>query len=659
MLSVNNLDRREASVGDLDPTIPSTMSHSGQTVIRGLTDVEELPNQSPDNLDSLDNLDDGADHSTQSDNYVPNSFDFALLLNQTAERDGTGLTLEVPATNTVNDITALCARSTAVGTSAQSRFILVPSDPATPGYNALYLNNQKLHSKGTEADGVEIRRHVITENQQAIPQTAPRSPDSPKWSDPIVSTPASPWDVSPGPVSQESDKMEIDGAAGSPADSGRSWNESTPAPETPFLNPTISYPTPGSNPPATPIPEKERIDYTIAFSPSKTGAAGVPVNSSRFYPDVVNDHDPMSTSTTEDDLGDEEMESILEDVDQFLRNSTDMPNMTLETELQIPARVGESSGDPHPGDGYVTESAVSDSTVSNLALASASSASSTANVLSPISFQTNDDVGSGYSKNRKRKRTAEVDDPTARRTSHNANSPCDSIQAVASQSSLLADNEDLVVSDDLSSLSSTPGSPLEPADPSATQEPSPLDVTFSSLTERERSQVRDTGDHLLIPDFSKFLERHSQRWFASGFWSGATWKINQTSSMNSSPDRAGLINYLVTLQNEDEMQYLRLLVSRVLLFLLHEREIECERRNGTADTALKQSATNNLCHTGGLSGLEKRRKKKSFHNNKRIGEYWWWCVRFFGPSFLLRCSRAAAKKMLVRLFRGNKPVVAD
>ncbi|KAJ5288108.1 hypothetical protein N7478_003794 [Penicillium angulare] len=193
--------------------------------------------------------------------------------------------------------------------------------------------------------------------------------------------------------------MEIDGAAGSPADNGRSWNESTPTPETPFLSPTNSYSTPGSNPLATPVPEKERIDYTV------------------------------------------------------------------------------------------TESAVSHATVSELALASASSASSPANVLSPVSRQADDDVGSGHSKNRKRKRTADVDDPTARTASQNATSPYDRIQAAASQLSLLADDEDLVVSDDLSSLSSTPGSPLlEPADPGAIQEPSPLDVTFSRLTEREISK---------------------------------------------------------------------------------------------------------------------------------------------------------------------------
>ncbi len=36
-------------------------------------------------LDNLDNQGDGADTSTQSGNQVPNNFDFALLLHNTAE----------------------------------------------------------------------------------------------------------------------------------------------------------------------------------------------------------------------------------------------------------------------------------------------------------------------------------------------------------------------------------------------------------------------------------------------------------------------------------------------------------------------------------------------------------------------------------------------
>lgn len=529
-----------------------------------------------------------------------------------------------------------------------------------------------------------------------VSQTASRSSseDIPESLDLGVSTAASSCDVPVGAMSAQSDEMEIDGVAEAHADNNKSWNESLPArEETPILNPTHSYPTPQSNPPETPIPAKGRIEYSATFSPSKMTQPEVlspcssasPTDSSacanmgsasdasksastglnhpsfedhsngsrlqNFHPDPERDHNPAFAA--EDDLGDEEIKSILEDAYEFLQDSSDMPNVNSEIQPRAPAGVEESPEDSHPGDGYVTDAADSE-----IALASGLPPSYPDNVLSPASRQMDDDIGAGgYSKSRKRKHTPETDDPAARRASHSSTLPTGGIQA-ASQSSLRADDEDLAVCDDLSSFSSSSESPLhEPADHSLTHEPSPLDVTFSKLTERERSQVRSTGDHLLMPDFPIFLERHSRHWFASGFWNGATWNINQTSSTNSSPDRAGLISYLVTLQNEDEMQYLRLLISRVLLFLLYEREIECERKRGTAATALKQTATNNLCDTSGLSGLDKRKLKKSFHNNKRLGEYWWWCARFFGPSFLLRCSREAVKKMLVPVFLGKKIAV--
>ncbi|KAJ6016369.1 hypothetical protein N7540_010960 [Penicillium herquei] len=683
----------KASARDTGPTLPSTTPQSDQTgipelpVIEGQLDHLLIPvtnenerrihDLSEKQTQALDNLDNSADTSKQSGGHVPNEFDFALLSNQAAEPGNTGLLLEISAINAVN-LSTIRAGSTAVGISAEARSTPAPSDNVTTGYNVLELNAQTSHPKATAVDGFGRRCHMSIEREQVVPKTTSKSTseDSPEWSDVGVSTATSPGDDSVGAVSEELDEMEIDGPAGAFTESNKSWNDFSRArEETSILNPTHSYPTPGSDSPATPIPAEECIESHASFSPSETakqefilpcspaspadnsacGNTGSAPNASNLastgqnrpsfgvlqdcYPDLERDHN--STFATEDDLGDKEIESILEDAYEFLKDSSDIPNLNSATEPKTPARAGESPEDSQLEDGPATDAAVSE-----LALASVVPPTCSTNIISPASCQTDDDVGVGYSKNRKRKRTPEADDPETRRASPNSTLPNGSIQATASQSSLLVDDEDLVVSDDLSSLSSCPGSPPpEPADYTATQEPSPMDVTFSTLTERERSQVRRTGDHLLMPDFSRFLEQHSRHWFTSGFWNGATWKINKTSRTNSPPDRAGLISYLVTLQHEDEMQYLRLLVSRVLLFLLYEREIECERRHGTAVTALKKTATNNLCHTSGLSGLEKRKIKKSFHNNKRIGECWWWCVRFFGPSFLLRCSREAAKKM--------------
>ncbi|KAJ5472088.1 hypothetical protein N7539_008657 [Penicillium diatomitis] len=372
---------------------------------------------------------------------------------------------------------------------------------------------QNLYAKATDVDGTGTQRHLSTDNQQAVPrtevpgaevpdissslsnkgppsgmvgQTASRSSSEviPKMSDLVVSTATSPCDVSVGAVSAELDEMEIDGVAGARADNNKFWNESLPPrEEIPSLNPTHSYPTPQSNPPETPIPEKRRIEYSKNF-PSKTvqrevlsscspasptdGSAGANIGSASEASKSVSTG--YKHPSVEDDMGDEEMESILEDAYKFLKYRSVLPNSNSETEPSTP-RVRESPEDSHPGDEYVTDTAVSE-----LARASVLSPSSPANEASPAPRQTDDHVGvAGNSKNRKRKRTPETDDPTARRASQNSTLSNGSIQAAALQSSLLvADDEDLAISDALSSLgSSSAGSPLLEPDHSPTPEPTP------------------------------------------------------------------------------------------------------------------------------------------------------------------------------------------
>ena len=110
------------------------------------------------------------------------------------------------------------------------------------------------------------------------------------------------------------------------------------------------------------------------------------------------------------------------------------------------------------------------------------------------------------------------------------------------------------------------------------------------------------------------------------------------------------MTYLLDLQNESDTYDVKLRTARVSLFLFFKREIICERQRGTANTALKRNAVRKLCNSRGLGLAEKRKLHKSFHNEKKIGEYWWWCVSFFGPSFLLRCSKEAGKKIVSHTF---------
>jgi hypothetical protein len=197
--------------------------------------------------------------------------------------------------------------------------------------------------------------------------------------------------------------------------------------------------------------------------------------------------------------------------------------------------------------------------------------------------------------------------------------------------------------------------PSKPTSPSPTESAEDMDDTqseysdiwkaFPRITSRQRVQVKRTGDRLLFDDIATFLEQHSGNWKVSGFWNGPVWNIATSSKFSPGPDRAGLMTYLLDLQNDSDIYDFKLRIARVSLFLFFEREIICERQRGTANTALKRNAVSKLCNSKGLGSAEKRKLHKSFHNEKKIGEYWWWCVSFFGPSFLLRCSKEAGKKM--------------
>lgn len=79
-----------------------------------------------------------------------------------------------------------------------------------------------------------------------------------------------------------------------------------------------------------------------------------------------------------------------------MKGSSDKPSLDSETKPKNSAQARESPKDTYPGDAAVLE----------LVLLSNLSPSYAANVPSPASHKADDDVGvSGYSENRKRKRT--------------------------------------------------------------------------------------------------------------------------------------------------------------------------------------------------------------------------------------------------------------
>jgi hypothetical protein len=177
------------------------------------------------------------------------------------------------------------------------------------------------------------------------------------------------------------------------------------------------------------------------------------------------------------------------------------------------------------------------------------------------------------------------------------------------------------------------------------QLPDQIRLAFSKLPPQKIAEVQRIGNQLFLRDFDLFLEKYSGIWKASGFWKAPSWNASKSSNHLLQPNRAGLMTYLVGLHNESDVHDVKLRIARVSLFLFFEREVKSERHRGVAETSLKRNAVSNLCNSKGLGAVEKRKLHQTFNSEKKIGEYWWWCTCYFGPSFLLRCSREAGKKM--------------
>lgn len=176
-------------------------------------------------------------------------------------------------------------------------------------------------------------------------------------------------------------------------------------------------------------------------------------------------------------------------------------------------------------------------------------------------------------------------------------------------------------------------------------EPDVLESLCSRLNSQQLSEVQRIGDRLHSIDLVALLEKYSRTWKVSGFWDGPSWNHSSSSNAAQMPDPADFMTYMMRMHKEIDLYDIKIRVGRCSLFLLFIKEIERERRRGTAETALKRNAVSTLCDSRGMTPAEKRKLHKTFHNDKKIGEYWWWCVCYFGPSFLLRCSKEAGKKM--------------
>ncbi|KAJ6105152.1 hypothetical protein N7523_010226 [Penicillium sp. IBT 18751x] len=427
----------------------------------------------------------------------------------------------------------------------------------------------------------------------------------------------------------------------------------------PSLSQAVSYPTPRLDSPSTPMPSSKRTKRSAEGgqgflpSPSQTPNSGF-----HFADRPPNTRGVGNTSAKSQLAGgasSDVTENIFDDMDMQSIRDRMLPTLekidTSETNLEDSAMKTQSLSQITD---YPPEN------VQNQAAASPRRASISDN-LSVISSEEVEPFDDDHINSLKRKHSIaspEVYDSSTPSTTNNSleafSSGAHAESATSHSSAGEEDDEDLEAQSPLSQPPSRLTSPssvqsTEAMDEIGPHEPDYLWSAFTRITPEQRAQVRRTGDHLLLNNLATFLEKCSRTWKVSGFWNAPLWNTSESSEFPPGQDRAEFKTYLLDLQNESDTYDVKLRTARVSLFLFFEREIICERQRGTANTALKRNAVSKLCNSRGLGLAEKRKLHKSFHNEKKIGEYWWWCVSFFGPSFLLRCSKEAGKKISVTL----------
>ena len=457
------------------------------------------------------------------------------------------------------------------------------------------------------------------------------------------------------------------------------------AAEVPVGSPSIrqarSYPTPGLDSPSTPIPSSKRTKRSAVETPSQgflPSPSQTPTYSSHLADRPSNSCGGRSSSD-KCHLPREAFSDVTEKmfVDDYSFENMDIQSIrdrmlpilenidTSEANLEDSAIKTQSLSKPTD---YPPENAQHQAATPPRRASILSATSDLSDNMSVISSEDVEQFDDHHINGLKRKHSValpeECDSSTPSSTDHSLEtfSSGPLAESVTSHSS---DGEEYEEGSGMQSPLSQ--SPSEPTSPSPTQlaedmdnigppESSGIWTAFPQITSHQRGQVQRTGDRLLLDDLATFLEKYSGTWKVSGFWNGPVWKTASPSKSSPGQDRAGLMTYLLDLQNDSDTYDVKLRIARVSLFLFFEREIICERQRGTANTALKRNAVSKLCNSRGLGLAEKRKLHKSFHNEKKIGEYWWWCVSFFGPSFLLRCSKEAGKKMSVTISLSFPPL---
>lgn len=412
----------------------------------------------------------------------------------------------------------------------------------------------------------------------------------------------------------------------------------------PYSGAGLSYPTPVSNPPDTPIPTCRNVERSAEVTTSSIDSEDPTANKhqstrsfSKFQPTVEDapddtEHDnPGTSSTNDEDFGDLDIESVLDEMHRFLQDTSETPptgaNDSVTTKSN-PKTFKKSDQHELPSEEHTDSRQVSSECESHQTLQhkrkllpglESHSALHSRNLRPRLDKGKSGNQASHY-------------DTIAEDAGENSSSKGVLARSVA------GNRPDSSVAHPKTSVPSKP-------DKDNWSGPFLCHPFLSTLLPEKKDEIERKCSRILRPDLPDFIEKHTRSWKSTGFWHSPQLDVAKYPLVSSKTKGSAIWRYVDAMQAGEETHYLKSRLADIMLYLTYVEELNRQKKAGHPGQTAKVKATDIICGTASLSKPIAEKTRKSFHEHKLVGERWWWSGCYLGRGFFLLCSQETGKKM--------------
>ncbi|KAI2737762.1 hypothetical protein DTO013E5_5810 [Penicillium roqueforti] len=392
----------------------------------------------------------------------------------------------------------------------------------------------------------------------------------------------------------------------------------------------LSFPTPTSNPPDTPVSRSKYVERSAGRTTSGIDSENRAVDKHQSTPtfsklqptvedasdDTENDH-PQTASTNDEDFGDSEIESVLDEMPRFLQdtscsieNSPPGDNNSVNTEsnpitftpVSISPTFNRSDRHNLPNEEQHTDSRQVTSECENRQILQ------TKRKLFP-GLESHSAPNSRNLRPRLEKGKSGIQAPHYDEIAENVGENSSSGRILAR--SVVKGRVDSSVGPTKTTVPSKPGK-------DKWNGRFLCDPLLSTLSPEKKDEVERKCDRILRPDMPYFMEKHTKSWKLTGFWHSPQLDVAKYPLVSSSTKGFAIWRYVDAMQAGEETHYLKSRLADIMLYLAYVEELHRQKEAGHPGQTAKVKATDIICGTASLSKAIAERTRKSFHEHKLV-----------------------------------------